>query len=45
VISSLVASPRNGATGAGLLLLGIPVYLWWRRPRLAAAGDGAGRTT
>jgi basic amino acid/polyamine antiporter, APA family len=45
VISSIVASPRNGATGAGLLLLGIPVYLWWRRPRLAAAGGGEGRTT
>jgi len=45
VTSSIVGNPRNAGIGAGLLLLGIPVYLWWRRPRLAAVGEREGRTT
>jgi APA family basic amino acid/polyamine antiporter len=45
VASSILGNPRNAGIGAGLLLLGVPVYLWWRRPRLAAVGDRQGRTT
>jgi APA family basic amino acid/polyamine antiporter len=35
VWSTVRESPRNAAAGAGLLLLGVPAYLWWRwrRPR------------
>ena len=40
VTSSILANPGNAGIGTGLLLLGVPVYLWWRRPRLAAVpGD------
>ena len=42
VASSIRANPRNAAIGTGLLLLGVPVYLWWRRPPAAAANRGAG---
>jgi APA family basic amino acid/polyamine antiporter len=31
VWSTVRESPRNAAAGAGLLLLGIPAYLWWTR--------------
>jgi APA family basic amino acid/polyamine antiporter len=44
VLSSVGANPRNAAIGTGLLLLGVPVYLWWRRPRAAVARSGAGGT-
>jgi basic amino acid/polyamine antiporter, APA family len=40
--SSIRANPRNAAIGTGLLLLGVPVYLWWRRPQAAVANGGAG---
>lgn len=36
VASSVGANPRNAVVGTGLLLLGVPVYLFWRR-RLARA--------
>jgi APA family basic amino acid/polyamine antiporter len=45
VASSIRANPRNAAIGTGLLLLGVPVYLWWRRPPAAVANGGAGRAT
>ena len=45
VTSSILANPRNAAIGTGLLLLGIPVYLWWRRPGLAAVGGREGSVT
>ena len=44
VASSIRANPRNAAIGTGLLLLGVPVYLWWRRSP-AAANRGAGVAT
>ena len=44
VTSSIRANPRNAAIGTGLLLLGVPVYLWWRRSP-AAANRGAGGAT
>jgi APA family basic amino acid/polyamine antiporter len=40
VLSSIGANPRNAAIGTGLLLLGVPVYLWWKRPRGAEAEVG-----
>jgi APA family basic amino acid/polyamine antiporter len=43
VASSVLESPRNAAIGTGLLLLGIPVYLWWQRGAVSAR-DGAGRS-
>ena len=33
VIGSIQSNPGNAARGAGLLLLGIPVYLYWHRQR------------
>jgi basic amino acid/polyamine antiporter, APA family len=42
VVSSVLESPRNAAIGALLILLGVPVYLWWKRPGAEAAGR-AGR--
>ncbi|HET9038724.1 MAG TPA: amino acid permease, partial [Gemmatimonadales bacterium] len=32
VLSAIRANPVNAAIGTALLLLGVPVYLWWRRP-------------
>lgn len=45
VASAILGNPGNAAVGTGLLLLGIPVYLWWRRPRWAqrTATTGIGR--
>ena len=31
VASSVLANPRNAIIGAGLIALGVPVYLWWSR--------------
>jgi APA family basic amino acid/polyamine antiporter len=31
VISTVIASPRNSSIGFGILLTGIPVYLYWKR--------------
>ena len=45
VASSILANTRNAAIGTGLLLLGIPVYLWWRRPSLAPAKGREGSVT
>jgi APA family basic amino acid/polyamine antiporter len=33
VYSSVVSNPRNAAIGAGLIALGLPAYLYWRRLR------------
>ena len=38
VTSAVRGNPGNAAIGTGLLLLGIPVYLWWRRPARAVVG-------
>jgi hypothetical protein len=40
VMSAILGNPRNAALGSGLLLLGIPVYLWWKRPGWASQGTG-----
>jgi len=32
VYSSIASNPRNAAIGAGLIALGIPAFLYWRRP-------------
>jgi basic amino acid/polyamine antiporter, APA family len=46
VASSVAANTRNAAIGTALLLLGIPVYLWWTRPaRRARTGRWQGRVT
>jgi APA family basic amino acid/polyamine antiporter len=39
VASSIGANPRNAAIGTGLLLLGVPVYWFWKR-RLAVVETG-----
>ncbi len=31
VVSSVGANPKNAAIGAGLIALGIPAFLYWRR--------------
>ena len=31
VIGSISSNPRNALYGSGLLLLGVPVFLHWRR--------------
>jgi len=33
VYSSIVSNPRNAGIGAGLIALGIPAFLYWRRRR------------
>jgi APA family basic amino acid/polyamine antiporter len=46
VASSVAANARNALIGTGLLLLGIPVYLWWAHPaRRPGAGRWQGRAT
>jgi len=32
VFSSIASNPRNAAIGAGLIALGVPAFLYWRRP-------------
>lgn len=36
VYSSIASNPRNAASGAGLIALGVPAFLYWRR-RVASA--------
>jgi APA family basic amino acid/polyamine antiporter len=43
VVSTVLESPRNAAIGLGLLLLGVPAYLWWSRGAPAGARDRPGR--
>jgi len=33
VLSSIASNPRNAVIGAGLIALGIPAFLYWRRSR------------
>jgi APA family basic amino acid/polyamine antiporter len=40
VISTIRESPRNAALGTGLLVIGIPVYLWWTRSERGASRRG-----
>ena len=35
VFSAVASNPRNAAIGAGLIALGVPVFLYWRRMRRA----------
>jgi APA family basic amino acid/polyamine antiporter len=42
VLSAIRANPGNAAIGTALLLLGVPVYLWWRRPAAASVQRKAG---
>ena len=41
VYGSIRSDPGNALRGAGLLLLGVPVYLFWRRRGGLASGRGA----
>lgn len=46
VASSVAANTRNAAIGTALLLLGIPIYLWWTRlARRQQASRWEGRAT
>jgi APA family basic amino acid/polyamine antiporter len=36
VIGSIASNPTNAVRGVGLMLLGVPVYLYWRRRRTVA---------
>jgi APA family basic amino acid/polyamine antiporter len=40
VVSSVLESPRNAAIGTVLLLMGVPVYLWWRPAARPVGGAG-----
>jgi basic amino acid/polyamine antiporter, APA family len=42
VIGSIVSNPGNAARGAALLVLGIPVYLYWNRQRMTRAASEKG---
>jgi hypothetical protein len=37
VASSIGANPKNAAIGTGLILLGVPVFLFWRARRSEAS--------
>jgi hypothetical protein len=37
VANAFVATPREALLGAGLILLGLPFYLYWNRRARAAA--------
>jgi APA family basic amino acid/polyamine antiporter len=39
VISTIVSSPVNSAIGFGILLAGVPVYLYWRRRQAPPPSD------
>ena len=39
VVNTLVEKPRESAFGLGLLLLGLPAYLWWRRRAAVGAEE------
>jgi APA family basic amino acid/polyamine antiporter len=42
VAGSVVSNPGNAARGAGLIALGLPVYLFWRsRPRKTVSSPGS----
>ncbi|HMV33509.1 MAG TPA: amino acid permease, partial [Gemmatimonadales bacterium] len=41
VAGSIVSNPRNALLGTGILLLGIPVYLFWKRRATPDAAPGA----
>jgi len=45
VASSVAANPRNAVVGTGLLLLGVPVYLYWRRRTAGWAAVRASRSS
>jgi APA family basic amino acid/polyamine antiporter len=38
VIGSIVSNPGNAVKGTGLILLGIPVFLFWRGKRRRGKG-------
>jgi hypothetical protein len=31
--NTVIARPRESLIGLGITAVGIPAYLWWRRPR------------
>jgi APA family basic amino acid/polyamine antiporter len=39
VASSIGANPKNAAIGTGLILLGVPVFLFWRTRRSAVSAS------
>ena len=39
VVGSIITNPGNALKGTGLILLGIPVFLFWRLKQETAAGD------
>jgi APA family basic amino acid/polyamine antiporter len=41
VVGSIQSNPGNAARGAGLLLLGVPVYLYWNRQRVPREATAA----
>jgi APA family basic amino acid/polyamine antiporter len=41
VLSTLLARPRESLAGLGLALLGIPLYLYWRRKGFQRSPDPA----
>jgi basic amino acid/polyamine antiporter, APA family len=41
VLNTLVEKPKESGFGLGLLLLGVPAYLWWRR--MPVQGEGRDR--
>ena len=44
VLSSIGANLKNAAIGTGILLLGVPVFYWWRgRARGAPANEASPR--
>jgi len=43
VASSIGANPVNAMIGTGLILLGVPVYLYWKGRKLPGEFNGVGK--
>jgi APA family basic amino acid/polyamine antiporter len=40
VVGSIASNPANAMKGTALILLGVPVFLFWERKRRGAADEG-----
>jgi hypothetical protein len=39
LVNTIITSPKSTAIGLGLILLGVPVFYWFRRSRATKRAD------